>query len=265
MKPSGGRRAATCFFLFLTLCLSLPVHAQTDPAAPSAAESLIKKPTDFRTRFEMRGEHQDLEGDAYRNLLVPRLEYAVSTSVAFRFETPYVFSDSGGPSPDQDSGHGDLLVRGAWRATQSEGFALFLGAELFFDTASSDRLGQGKNIVSPLVYAAINMPKYDSVFFPNVQHYSSVSGDDNRSDVSQTVLKPNVLTRWPNKVYTFLEPAFLIDWERDSKVGLTVELEVGKIVSQNIAVWGRPGVGVIKNDLPQIYNWNMEVGLRYIF
>ena len=117
----------------------------------------------------------------------------------------------------------------------------------------------------PLVYAAINMPKYDSVFFPNVQHYSSVSGDENRSDVSQTVLKPNVLTRWPNRVYTFLEPAFLIDWERDSKVGLTVELEVGKIVSPNIAIWGRPGVGVIKNDLPQIYNWNMEVGLRYIF
>jgi hypothetical protein len=137
--------------------------------------------------------------------------------------------------------------------------------EVTFDTAADDRLGTGKTVIAPLVYAAIDLPGHDSVFFPNLQHYFSVAGDDSRADVNQTVLKPNLLTRWPNRVYTFLEPAFLIDWERNSKVGLTVELEVGKIVSKNMAIWGRPGVGAIKNDLPQIYDWNIEIGARYIF
>lgn len=265
MQSAPGTDAAIRSCLLLVLCLSLPVYAQTTPVAPSAAEATIKKPTDFRSRVELRYEHQDLENDGNRDLVIPRFEYAISPSVALRAEFPYVAYDPGGPNADHISGHGDLLLRGAWRAFQRDGFALVLVTEVIFDTASDDRLGQGKTVVAPLVYAAIDLPRYESVFFPNVQHYFSIAGDDSRPDVSYTILKPNLLTRWPNSVYTFLEPAFLIDWEHNSKVGLTIELELGKLVSRHAAVWGRPGVGVIKNDLPQIYNWNFEVGVRYIF
>ena len=247
------------------LCLPLPSLAQAQQAGPSAAEKLLKKPTDFRSRAEIRNEYQDLEGDGYRNLIIPRFEYAVTPAVALRFDMPYVTYDPG-DGGERVSGQGDLLVRGAWRATQREGFALILVTEITFDTADDPRLGQGKTIVSPLVYAAIDWTKYDSVFFPNFQHYFSVAGDENRPDVDVTVLKPNLLTRWPRKMYTFLEPQFTIDWERDAKTGLTVELEIGKILSRNIAAWVRPGIGVInKYDLPQVYNWNVEVGMRYIF
>ena len=253
--------------LLLMLCLPLPLLAQTQPTtAPSAAEATLKKPTDFRSRAELRTEYQDLEGDGYRNMIIPRFEYAVSSSLALRLETPYVVTDPGTPGADRTSGLGDLLVRGAWRATQREGFALVLVTEVTLDTAEDPRLGSGKTIVAPLVYAAIDLPKGDSVFFPNVQHYFSVAGDENRPDVNYTALKTNLLTRWPNKVYTFLEPQFTIDWERDAKVGLTIELEVGKILSKNIAAWARPGIGVInKYELPLVYNWNFEVGMRYIF
>ena len=258
-------RISQCCFL-LMVCLPLPLFAQSQPAAPTATESALKKPTDFRSRVEIRNEYQDLEGDGYRNLIIPRFEYAVTPALAFRIETPYIDYDPGTPGTGHSSGFGDLLVRGAWRATQREGFALILVTEVIFDTAEDPRLGQGKTVVAPLVYAAVDLPKYDSVFFPNIQHYFSVAGDENRRDVSFTVLKPNLLTRWPDKVYTFLEPQFTIDWERDAKVGLTVELEVGKILSRNIAAWARPGIGVInRNELPQVYNWNFELGMRYIF
>ena len=251
-------------FLFL-LCLPLPLLAQTQPAASSAAESALKKPTDFRSRAEIRNEYQDLEGDGYRNLVIPRVEYAVTPAVALRFDLPYVTYDPG-DGGESVSGQGDLLARIAWRATQRDGFALILVTEVTFDTADDARLGQGKTVVAPLVYAAIDVPKHDSVFFPNFQHYFSVAGDENRPDVNFTVLKPNLLTRWPDKIYTFLEPQFTIDWERDAKVGLTIELEVGKILSRNIAAWARPGIGVInRNELAQVYEWNFEVGMRYIF
>lgn len=265
MLSAAGGNAATCFCLLLMLCLPLPLSAQTEPVPPSAAEATLKRPTDFRSRLEMRSEYQDLEGDGYRNLIIPRLEYAVTPSVALRIETPYMFYDPGVPGADHPSGFGDLLVRGAWRATQRDGFALILATDAIFDTAMDDRLGRGKTVLAPHVYAAVDLPQYNSVFFPNVQHYFSVAGDGNRPDVSFTTLKPNLLTRFPNGVYTFLESQFLIDWERDSKVGLTIELELGKLVSKNAAVWVRPGIGAIENDLPQVYNWNLEVGMRYIF
>ncbi len=258
------RISQPCFLLML--CLPLPLLAQTQPAAPTAAEATLNKPTDFRSRVEIRNEYQDLKDGGYRNLIIPRFEYAVTPAVAFRIETPYIDYNPGTSGTGRASGFGDLLVRGAWRATQRDGFALILATDVIFDTAKDPRFGQGKTIVAPLVYAAIDLPKYDSVFFPNIQHYFSVAGDENRPDVSFTTLKPNLLTRWPNKIYTFLEPQFTIDWERDAKVGLTVELEVGKLLSKNVAAWARPGIGVInRNELPQVYNWNLEVGMRYVF
>ncbi|MEO8007230.1 MAG: hypothetical protein ABI728_01725 [Betaproteobacteria bacterium] len=72
-----------------------PLHAQTQPAAPSAAEALLKKPTDLRTRAELPNEYQNLAGDAYRNIFVPRFEYAVNADVALRVELPYVTYDPG--------------------------------------------------------------------------------------------------------------------------------------------------------------------------
>jgi hypothetical protein len=247
------------------LCVAPPLAAQTQPAAPSATEAALKRPTDFRSRVEIRNEYQDLEGDGYRNIVVPRFEHAVSPALALRLETPYVIYDPGAGA-ERVSGQGDLLARGAWRAIQRDGFALIVAADVIFDTADDERLGFGKTVIAPHIYAAIDLPKYDSVFFPNIQHYFSVAGNDNRGDVSFTTLKPNLLTRWPNKIYTFLEPQFTIDWEHNAKVGLTVELEVGKILSKNIAAWARPGIGAInKNEMPQVYEWNLEVGMRYIF
>jgi hypothetical protein len=265
MKPVTSRSAGLALLCVLMAGFTSAVLAQAQTSTPGAAETALKRPTDFRTRAEIRNEYQDVEEDGYRNLIVPRFEYAVSPSVAFRVETPYVFHDPGGTDPDRVSGFGDLLVRGAWRAMQSEGFALNLVLEVTFATAVDDRLGSGKDVLAPLVYAAVDLPRQNSVFFPNFQHYVSVAGDSGRPDVNYTVLKPNLLTRWPNNFYTFLEPAFVIDWERDHDFGLTVELEAGKIVSKNVALWVRPGVGAIKHDLPQIYDWNMEIGARYIF
>lgn len=249
----------------LALVGALPAIAQTQPPAPTGAEASLSRPTDFRSRIEIRNEYQALQADGYRNLAIPRFEYAVRPDLALRLETPYVVYDPGGRA-ERVSGQGDLLARAAWRSVQREGFALILATDVIFDTADDARLGTGKTILAPHIYAAIDLPGGKSVFFPNIQHYFSIDGDDRRSDISLTTLKPNLLTRWPNKVYTFLEPQFTIDWEHNDRVGLTVELEVGKILQKNIAAWLRPGIGVINRNVVQtVYEWNIEVGMRYVF
>ena len=136
-------------------------------------------------------------------------------------------------------------------------FALILVTEVFFDTADDPRLGQGKTIVAPLVYAAIDLPKHDSVFFPNFQHYFSVAGDEDRPDVNATVLKPNLLTRWPNKVYTFLEPQFTIDWN-----GAPRRPHGRTRGRENPSKTSPPGptvIGGITGRSASVYNWNVEV------
>jgi len=77
-KDNKNMQVRNQIAVLLMLCLPLPLLAQTQPATSSAAESALKKPTDFRSRAEIRNEYQDLEGDGYRNLVIPRVEYAVT-------------------------------------------------------------------------------------------------------------------------------------------------------------------------------------------
>ena len=132
---------------------------------------------------------------------------------------------------------------------------------MLIPTASNDRVGLEKWVFQPVVFASVDMAKLNSVLFPFAQHFISFAGADNRSDINMTLLRTGVATRWPNRFYTYFEPSLYIDWEHDSQQGYTFELEFGRLVTNKLALWVRPGVG--GGDIPWIYNWNFEVGFRY--
>ena len=218
-------RGLAAFALSASLLVA-PVHAQTEngAATQAASDAIVKRldPTDFTTRFEMRNEYQDLQGGGNINLLIPRIDYAVSSALSLRVETPIVSSDPNTADNNGESGFGNLLFRASYRAARGEGYALVVGAELILDTASKDSLGMGKDILSPLAFASIDLPGLDSVFFPFIQYYGTIGGDDARRDVNYTSIKPVLLTRWPNRIYTVVEPNFIIDHERADRVGVTL-------------------------------------------
>jgi hypothetical protein len=256
----------------LTLCASFlvpAVHAQTGngAATQTASDAIVKRldPTDFNSRFEVRNEYQDLQGGGSINLLVPRLDYAVSSALSLRVETPVVSSDPGSAGNNGESGFGNLLLRASYRAVRGAGYAVVVGGELTLDTASKDTLGNGKDVFAPLAFGSFDLPGLRSVFFPFLQYYTSIGGDDARPDVHYTSIKTVLLTRWPDRFYTVVEPHFIIDHEHADRVGVTLEGEVGRFLDRNVALWARPGIGLHGDNLPQVYNWNFEVGFRYIF
>jgi hypothetical protein len=244
------------------LLLALPATAG---AQTGAAESVTKRldPTDFKSRIETRYEYQSLQSHGVRQLLVPRYEHAFGKAFSLRFEVPYVADDSPQQGVGDESGMGDILVRPALRAYRREGLGVVVAAEITFDTAVDERLGSGKNVIAPLAFASIDAPRLKSVIFPYAQQYVSVGGDDQRNDINQTLLRLGLLTRWPQRFYSFVEPSLYIDWERDARTGFTLELEVGRLMNRQLAIWARPGVGLWGDNLPPVYNWNFEVGFRY--
>lgn len=246
----------------LLIAFPIAAHAQT---AAQPAETVTKRldPTDFKSRLETRYEYQEPRTGGDRQFLVPRYEYAFSKAFALRIEVPYVANHSPQPGVEDQSGMGDILLRPALRLHRGEGFAVVAAAEITFDTASDDRLGTGKNVVAPLVFASFDAPRLNSVVFPFAQQYLSVSGDDDRTDVNTSLLRLGVLTRWPNRFYSFLEPSLYVDWERDQNTGATLELEIGRLLNRQLAIWARPGVGLWGDKLPYLYDWNFEVGFRY--
>ena len=254
------------YVLLLAAAFSFPDSAFSQVETASGADAMPKsgQPPDFTTtRFEIRNEYENLQGGGTVDMIVPRLDISASQALSFRIETPIVFADPGTPNDNGESGMGDILFRGSYRITGGPGYAIVVGSELILDTATRDSLGTGKNVIAPLVFASIDVPRCDSVVFPFLQRYLTLGGDDSRPDVNYTSLKSPFLTRWPNLLYSIVEPQVVIDHERADKVGMTLEGEVGKFLNRDLAIWGRSGIGLFGDNLPQVYDWKLDVGVRF--
>lgn len=268
MSYAQRLRAHILFAYFLTAAagFGFPGVAISQVESVSGADAAPKsnQPAEFRgSRFEIRDEYQNLQGGGTVYMLAPRVDFEVSPDLSFRVETPMVFADPGTSANDGESGMGDLLFRGSYRVARGAGYAVVAGSELILNTAEHDALGMGKNVIAPLVYASIDLPQYDSVVFPFLQHYVTLGGDGARTDVHYTSIKSTFLTRWPNLVYTIVDPQLIVDHARADKVGMTLEGEIGHFLNRDTAIWARPGIGLFGDNLPQVYDWKFEIGVRF--
>ena len=158
----------------------------------------------------------------------------------------------------------DLLVRANVRLLRTEHMALVAGAEFLLDTASDRALGSGHHIGGPIAFLSIESHSLHTTFFPLVQHMESFAGDSSRREVNYTMTRLFALTRWPERFYTGTELSIYYDHERNQE-GATLELEMGRFITPHIAVWTRPGIGSWGDRIPQVYNWDLEFGIRYLF
>jgi hypothetical protein len=235
--------------------------------AQPGGETVVRRldPTDFRTRIEMRGRQQDFQSGYERFQLLPRLDYAFGKQLSIRFETPLTYADPNQPGQSPQSGFGDLLVRLSYRALRGKGYAVVTALETTFDTASDPLLGLGTTVVSPVVFASIDVPALKSTFFPGFQHYASVGGGANSPNINYTQFRTVLFTRWPNRFYTVLDGQYFVDYERNNRFGMLVEVEGGRLLSKHVGVWVRPGAGLTGDNVRGVYNWQIEAGIRYLF
>jgi hypothetical protein len=269
-------RVSRVFFpLFVGLAVQLSVQAEESAiqspnqaaAAPAPVASTVDiakriDPTDFKNRFDLRSEFVDY-GTASMQTLVPRFEYALSKSLGFRTELPIARYDpaTGGTS----AGIGNLLTRVAWRALRTDDYSVVVGSELTFDTASSAALGSGKHVLGTFAFAAIDLPQAKSVFFPYIQYGKAVGGDASREDVQYTNLRASMLTRWPAKVYSFVEYAYWIDHHNADRASSQIKAELGKFILPKTGFYVRPGTGLSGTDLRYGMQWSFELGMRHFF
>ena len=242
--------------------------ASADSELPHAVDTHVATrldPTDFRSRFEIRNRYQEPQTGGFRNLFTGRLDYAFSKRFAMRFELPYTYANPRTTGVASEDGSGDLIVRANFRALRTPKFAMVVGSEFVFDTAQGHQLGAGKYTVAPIAFLSVDVPALRSTFFPTLQYFRSVGGDPARTAVNYTTAKLFTITRWPASIYTGTEVVVYFDHKRNNKVGATLEVETGRFLNQHLAIWMRPGISTHGDTIPQVYNWNLEVGFRYLF
>jgi hypothetical protein len=144
-------------------------------------------------------------------------------------------------------------------------YALLIGINSVLPTATDNKVGLGKYALGPIIVAARLLPKLDSFLIGVLSQQVSVGGDADRKSINISNASLRINTIWGEKWWSVAEAGWMVNWERNTKGSMKLELEIGRNV---IGKWGffiRPGIGIFGQDLPGAYNWKITGGIRYIF
>ena len=136
------------------------------------------------------------------------------------------------PQQDRENGIGDIQLSLFLSPNRSDGFIWGAGVIGQFDTASDDRLGQGKYCLGPTaVGLKIEGPWVAGALINNLW---SVSGDSDRPDVNQMLLQPFINYNFPDHPghYLTFSPIITANWEAsgDNVWTVPVGLGIGQII-----------------------------------
>jgi hypothetical protein len=225
--------------------------------------SLIKNTVEFRV--PLGRDIANLQGKGKDSLF-----YNMGNRFGLRFRAYYqnLSVDIPGAEPFDSanvSGIGDFDARFLSIAYSSKKFILAPGLEAFFNTASNDALGSGKDTLGPVVFAVFpGILGGRSLFAPGYQYVFDISGDDDRADISRSQI--DLYFVWilaSGKNWLLVDPQIILDHENDKEFVIT-DVEWGFMIvpKYGVSAYLRPGWG-IGSDRP--FGWNLEVGLKFIW
>ena len=223
-------------------------------------------PTAIVGRLQLTSTYFDLPQGARAVDSVVRLDLPFRRDFLLRMDAPFSkWSDPNRPGTTSAQGFSDLAVTAVWRAYNTPEYAVLVGVTSTMPTASETGLGLGKYTVGPVIATARFLPRWESFLIGLFSQQVSVGGDPARMSVNRSRIIGQVNSFWAERWWTIAQAVWQVDWERNSKSSMTLELEVGRSVVGRLGVFARPGVGIWGQDLPGAYDWNVEVGIRYMF
>lgn len=243
------------------------------PEQREEAESLRKlaakygtDPTAIVGRLQLSSTYFNLPQGSQTVDTVARVDLPFRRNFLLRVDVPFLkWSDPDRPGTTSAQGFSDLSVTAGWRAYNTPEYAVLVGALSTFPTASETGLGLGKYSVGPFIATARFLPRWESFLIGLFTQQVSVGGDPARNPINRSRIIGQVNSFWAERWWTIAQATWLVDWELNSKTSMTLELEVGRSVVGRWGVFARPGVGIWGQEVSGAYDWNVEVGVRYMF
>ena len=223
-------------------------------------------PTAIVGRVQLSGEYQDFPQAAKGAAAIVRVDLPFRGNYLLRVDTPVIaWSDPNRSGTDSVQGFSDLAVTAGWRVYNTPEYAVLIGAVSKFPTATETGLGLGKYTIGPSIATARFVRKLDSFLVGLFTQQMSIGGDSARSSVNVSEGTLQVNTFWGERGWSIVHANWRVDWERNAKSSMVLELEAGRNVAGKLGVFIRPGIGIWGQDLPGAYSWNVSGGIRYMF
>ena len=163
------------------------------------------------------------------------------------------------------NGTSDMSVRIGGRLFANEDVALFVGSDVFFPTASEQRLGSGKYTLGPGIGLAAPLPRARSLFFLLAQDYNSVGGDPSRPKIHFTQVQPTINTIWSQHVWTLAGFTWDVNWNHEQRTSMELSGQVGYRFDNHWAVFVGSSAGVMGRETVLGQDWGVQGGVRWIF
>ena len=241
------------------------MHAQnpTDSLKNEKSQTNADDPANFFTRIEVFNELQYYDkNDFYLNQTVVRTILRVGKRFTTRIDLPFVYNSLTSPANHKQSGLGDISFRLlGFKFIEKPKSAFTASIEISLNTAESPILGTGKNLLIPVISYSLIAPKSKMLFSLVLQQSNSVSGDEERADISFSKVQAIVIKRWSRRFWTVLAPEWFLDYVQGG-LSMNLRTRMTYAPAPRINIWITPSAGIF-GDFPGRYQWSADVGGRY--
>jgi hypothetical protein len=256
--------AKLLFFTFVMLHAGiLLAQVSGDSVKKLAPAANADDPSQFFTRIEIYNELQRYDKkDVFLNQTVLRTVVQIGKKFTTRIDLPYVYNSFQSPSKFKQSGIGDISFRLlGFKFFEGRTSAFTSSIEVSMNTARSPLLGTGKNMLIPVISYTKLIPTRKLLLSLLLQQANSISGDENRADISFTKLQFIVIKYFSRRTWMVLAPEWFIDYINGG-VSMNLRSRLTHAPTPRLNIWITPGAGVF-GDFVGRYDWNLDVGGRY--
>jgi hypothetical protein len=223
-------------------------------------------PTAIVNRVQLSSRYFDRPQSKSTILTAARVDLAFRGDYVLRVVAPFLQSSTPGRTGTTTAhGFGDLGVILGWRAYNTPEYALLIGVNATFPTATDTKVGLGKYTLGPIIAAVRFLPKFDSFLIGVLSQQVSVGGDSDRNSINFSSASLRINTVWAERWWSVARAGWLLNWEQSTRGSMDLDLEIGRNVVGKWGVFIRPGIGIFGRDLPGGYSWKIAGGIRYIF
>ncbi len=208
---------------------------------------------------DLRYQYFDLVDGSDRHDIFIDGSFMATDKLKIKYELHYWETNVTGRSED---GFEKLSLKGiyfpkegAWGTWK---YRLAVGLEWILDFNNDDKgIGSGSDQLAPFVGVAL-LPRPGTILIPLVQQFLSYSGND----VNTTGPRLIALQTLPQDFWLKLDGKVPIDWENDNAIPATLEVQLGKHISDSLAVYvdGLFGIG---GDRPYDYGVGLGIRIKY--
>ena len=224
-------------------------------------------PTAIIGYYQLTYGHSELTNNVRLDTATASVRVPITPNWLLLVNMPYTWADQSQSNEFPVRGAGDLTMRTGGRLYASDDIALFIGADVWFPTASETQLGTGKYMIGPGGAIAVPLARLKSLFYVVAEDFNSIGGDPSRPDLHFTQLQAALNTIWSKQWYSLLTFTWDLDWKEERKNTFNLLTEFGYQFGedQHWNIFAGPGVGLAGRDSPFGLDWMVQAGARWVY